>query len=80
MSGSVIKTFADERLLASNLGISFFPSYRFGVAVKGNSFVLETHPRRSLQIELSELSTNVTQLSINSPSERQISRVVSRDF
>ena len=37
MSGSVIKTFADERLLASNLGISFFPSYRFGVAVKGNS-------------------------------------------
>ena len=40
-----IKTFADERLLASNLGISFFPSYRFGVAVKGNSFVLETYPR-----------------------------------
>ena len=36
MSGSVIKTFADERLLASNLGISFFPSYCFGVAVKGN--------------------------------------------
>ena len=27
MSGSVIKTFADKRLLASNLGISFFPSY-----------------------------------------------------
>ena len=26
MSGSVIKTFADERLLASNLGISFFQS------------------------------------------------------
>ena len=25
MSGSDIKTFADERLLASNLGISFFP-------------------------------------------------------
>ena len=40
MSGSVIKTFADERLLASNLGISFFPSYRFGTAAKGNSFVL----------------------------------------
>ena len=37
MSGSVIKTFADERLLASNLGISFLPSCRFGVAVKGNS-------------------------------------------
>ena len=37
--------FRDERLLASNLGISFFPSYRFGVAVKGNSFVLETYPR-----------------------------------
>ena len=40
-----IKTFADERRLASNLGISFFPGYRFGVAVKGNSFVLETYPR-----------------------------------
>ena len=37
MSGSVIKTFADERLLASNLGISFFPRFRFGLAVKGNS-------------------------------------------
>ena len=35
----------DERLLASNLGISFFPSYRFGVAVKENSIVLETYPR-----------------------------------
>ena len=45
MSGSVIKTFADERLLASNFGISFFPSYPFGVAVKGNSFVLEKYPR-----------------------------------
>ena len=44
MSGSV-KTFTDERLLASNLGISFFPSYRFGVAVKGNSFVVETYTR-----------------------------------
>ena len=42
MSGSVIKTFADERLLASNLGISFFLSYRFGEAVKGKSTVLET--------------------------------------
>ena len=31
-----------ERLLANNLGISFFPSYRFGVAVKENSIVLET--------------------------------------
>ena len=41
LSGSVIKTFADERLLASNLGISFFPSYRSGLAVKGNSIVLE---------------------------------------
>ena len=37
MSGSVIKTFA---------GISFFPIlYRFGVAVKENSIVLETYPR-----------------------------------
>ena len=44
MSSSVIKTFADERLLASNLSISFFPSYRFGVAVKGKSIVLETYP------------------------------------
>ena len=44
MSGSVIKAFADERLLASNLGISFFPSYRFGVAVKGKSNALETYP------------------------------------
>ena len=40
----LIKTFADERRLASNLGISFFPSYCFGVAVKGNSIVLETYP------------------------------------
>ena len=31
MFGSVIKTFANECLLASNLGISFFASYRFGV-------------------------------------------------
>ena len=44
MSGFVIVT-ADERLLASNLGISFFPSYCFGVAVKGNSIVFETYPR-----------------------------------
>ena len=44
MSGSVIKTFADERLLASNLSISFSPSYHFGVAVKGESVVLETYP------------------------------------
>ena len=44
MSGSVIKTLADERLLASNLGISSFPSYRFGVAVKGKSIVHETYP------------------------------------
>ena len=36
MSGSVIKTFADESPLASNLDISFFPSFCFGVAVKGN--------------------------------------------
>ena len=43
-SGSVIHTFADEPLLASNLSISFFPSYRFGVAVKGHSIVLETYP------------------------------------
>ena len=44
MSVSVIHTFADEPLLASNLSISFFPSYRFGVAVKGNSIVLKTYP------------------------------------
>ena len=44
MPGSVIKTFAVERLLASNLGISFYPSYRFGVAAKGNFSVLETYP------------------------------------
>ena len=43
--GSVIKTFADELLLASNLGISFFPSYCFGVTVKVNSIVFETYPR-----------------------------------
>ena len=41
----VIKTFADEHLLASNLGIfKFFPSYRFGVAVKEKPIVLETYP------------------------------------
>ena len=45
MSGCVIKTFADDRLLASNLGISFSPSYRFGLAVKENSIVLETYAR-----------------------------------
>ena len=44
MSGSVIKTFADERLLASNLGISFFLSNSFGVAVKGKAIVLKTYP------------------------------------
>ena len=36
---------ADERPLASNLGISFFPSYCFGVAVKINSIVFKTYPR-----------------------------------
>ena len=35
----VIKTFADNWLPTS-----FFPSYRFGVAVKGHSIVLETYP------------------------------------
>ena len=35
MSSSVIKTFAIEHLLASNLGISFFPSYGFEVTLKG---------------------------------------------
>ena len=44
---SAIKTLADERLLASNLGISFFP--RFGVAVKGNSIVFEKYPRPSVE-------------------------------
>ena len=46
---SAIKTLADERLLASNLGISFFPSHCFGVAVKGNSMVFETYPRPSVE-------------------------------
>ena len=45
MSASVIETFADERLLPTNLGISFFPSRCFEVAVKGNSIVLEIYPR-----------------------------------
>ena len=45
MFASVIETFADERLLATNFGISFFPSYCFAVAVKGNSIVLEIYPR-----------------------------------
>ena len=44
-SGSDTKTFSDERLLASSLGISFFRSYCFGVAVKGNSIVFETYSR-----------------------------------
>ena len=35
----VIKTFADNWLPTS-----FFPSYRFGVAVKGHSIVLKTYP------------------------------------
>ena len=43
LAGSVTKTFADERLLASKLGISFSPSYRFRVAVKENPIVLKTH-------------------------------------
>ena len=30
--------------LAAWIGISFFPSYRYGVALKGNSIVLETYP------------------------------------
>ena len=37
------RQFADERLLASKLVISFFPIYRFGVTVKGNSIVRETY-------------------------------------
>ena len=45
MSGSVIKTFADERLLASNLGISFSPSYRFGVAVTGETLLFSRQPQ-----------------------------------
>ena len=44
MFSSVIKTFAAECLLVSNLSTLFFPSYPLGVAVKGNSIVLETHP------------------------------------
>ena len=64
MSGSVIKAFADERLLASNLGILFFPSYCFGVAVNGNSIVLETYPRPRRQNfpELSYLGENQSHL------------------
>ena len=55
MSGSVIKTFADECLLASNLGISFFPSYRFGVAVKGKSIVLETSKPQTIKFPRGKL-------------------------
>ena len=44
MSSSVIKTFADERLLTSNLGTSFLLSYSLGEAVNGKSTVLETYP------------------------------------
>ena len=44
-ANSTCKVKKGERLLASNLGISFFPSYCFGVAVKVNSFVFETYPR-----------------------------------
>ena len=67
MSGSVIKTFADERLLASNLGISFFPSYCFGVTVKGKLQIKEFSrgklPRKNRshlknQVSLGKLSTS----------------------
>ena len=48
--------------IASNLGISFFPSYRFEVAVKGNSIVFETYvsPRRKDFSEVSYLRNMVT--------------------
>ena len=36
-SVSYVKTFGNERLLASNLSISFFLSYRFGVAANNNN-------------------------------------------
>ena len=68
MSVSVIKTFVDERLLASNLasnlGVSFFPSCCFGVAVKGNSIVFETYPRPRRQNfpEVSYLGKNRSHL------------------
>ena len=57
MSGSVVKTFTDERLLASNLGISFFASYRFRVAVKEwmnqrRVYLLEQPLLNSLQLQL----------------------------
>ena len=63
MSGSVIKTFADERLLASNLGISFFPSYCFGVTVKVNSIVFETSKTQTINFpEVSYLGKNRSHL------------------
>ena len=68
-SGSVIKTFADERLFASKLGILFFPSYRLGVAAKGNSIVLEKFPssRRQNFTEVSYLGKNRSHLKIKFP-------------
>ena len=64
MSGSVIKTFTDESLLAGNLGISFFRSYCFGVALKVNSIVFETYPRPRQQNfpEVSYLGKNQSHL------------------
>ena len=78
MSGSVIKALADERLLANNLGISFFPSYCFGVAVKGNSIVFETYPRPRRQNfpEISYLGKNRSHLKNQvSPGKLSTSRV-----
>ena len=78
MSGSVITTFTDERLLASNLGISFFPSYCFGVAVKVNSIVFETYPRPRRQNfpEISYLGKNRSHLKNQvSPGKLSTSRV-----
>ena len=75
---SAIKTLADERLLASNLGISFFPSYCFGVAVKGNSIVFETYPRPRRQNfpEISYLGKNRSHLKNQvSPGKLSTSRV-----
>ena len=45
MSGSVIKILANKRQLA--IGISFFPSYRFGLAVNGNSHIQDPGKNRS---------------------------------
>ena len=57
MSGSVIKTFANERLLASSLGISFFPRSLWG-SCQGTY----SSPRRQNFPEVSYLGKNRSHL------------------